>query len=156
MCDIVWVSPQEHWSESESFHFFLQARSDLVRCGNGSGETTVVEGEQSPVIGLRGRPRDVQDRQWLAVTVSDDQVESVAVTVCRCMDSLQQVKRCQSLASEVMTLRRYTNLYIIIIIIITSSSAIAQEFVLQGWSVSAKSERQYSAYNIGLSSTIVI
>ena len=25
MCDIVWVSPQEHWSESESFHFFLQA-----------------------------------------------------------------------------------------------------------------------------------
>jgi len=25
MCDIVWVSPQEHWSESVSFHFFLQA-----------------------------------------------------------------------------------------------------------------------------------
>jgi len=25
MCDIVWVSPQEHWSESESFHLFLQA-----------------------------------------------------------------------------------------------------------------------------------
>jgi len=25
MCDIVWASPQEHWSESESFHFFLQA-----------------------------------------------------------------------------------------------------------------------------------
>ena len=25
MCDIVWVSPEEHWSESESFHFFLQA-----------------------------------------------------------------------------------------------------------------------------------
>jgi len=24
MCDIVWISPQEHWSESESFHFFLQ------------------------------------------------------------------------------------------------------------------------------------
>ena len=28
-------------------------RSDLVRRGNGSGETTVVEGEQSPVVGLR-------------------------------------------------------------------------------------------------------
>ena len=25
MCDIVWGSPQEHGSESESFHFFLQA-----------------------------------------------------------------------------------------------------------------------------------
>ena len=25
MCDVVWVSLQEHWSESESFHFFLQA-----------------------------------------------------------------------------------------------------------------------------------
>ena len=24
MCDIVWVSTQEHWSESESFRFFLQ------------------------------------------------------------------------------------------------------------------------------------
>jgi len=32
-------------------------RSDLVRCGNGSGETTVVDGEQSPVVGLCGRPR---------------------------------------------------------------------------------------------------
>jgi len=25
MCDIVWVSPQEHWLESENFHFILQA-----------------------------------------------------------------------------------------------------------------------------------
>ena len=30
MCDIVWVSPQEHWSESESFHFFLQARLSVT------------------------------------------------------------------------------------------------------------------------------
>jgi len=32
-------------------------RSDLVRCGSGSGETTVVEGEQNPAVGLCGRPR---------------------------------------------------------------------------------------------------
>ena len=25
MCDIIWVSPQEHWSESESLYFFLGA-----------------------------------------------------------------------------------------------------------------------------------
>lgn len=31
--------------------------SDLVRCGGGSGETTVVEGEQNPAVGLWGRPR---------------------------------------------------------------------------------------------------
>jgi len=34
-------------------------RSDLVRYGNGSGETIVVEEEQSPVVGLWGRPRGV-------------------------------------------------------------------------------------------------
>jgi len=34
-------------------------RSDLVRCRNGSGETIVVEEEQSPVVGLWGRPRGV-------------------------------------------------------------------------------------------------
>ena len=55
MCDVVWVSPQEHWSESESFRH----RSDLVRCGNSSGETIVVEEEQSPVVGLWCRPRGV-------------------------------------------------------------------------------------------------
>jgi len=33
--------------------------SDLVRCGNGPGETIVVEEEQSPVVGLWGRPRGV-------------------------------------------------------------------------------------------------
>jgi len=32
-------------------------RSDLVRCGSGSGETNVVEGEQNPAVGLWGRPR---------------------------------------------------------------------------------------------------
>ena len=34
-------------------------RSDLVRCGNGSGETTVVKEKQSLVVGLWGRPRGV-------------------------------------------------------------------------------------------------
>jgi len=32
-------------------------RSDLVRCRNSSGETIVVEEEQSPVVGLWGRPQ---------------------------------------------------------------------------------------------------
>ena len=32
-------------------------RSDLVRYRSGSGETTVVEGEQNPAVGLWGRPR---------------------------------------------------------------------------------------------------
>ena len=56
MCVIDWVSLQEHWSESESFHFFFQALQWPCRCENGPGETTVVEGEQSPVVGLWGRP----------------------------------------------------------------------------------------------------
>jgi len=34
-------------------------RSDLVQCGNGSGETIVVEEEQSPVVGLWGHPQGV-------------------------------------------------------------------------------------------------
>jgi len=55
MCDIAWVSPQEHWSMS--FHLSYKHRSDLVRCGSGSGETTVVEGQQNPAVGLWGRPQ---------------------------------------------------------------------------------------------------
>jgi len=32
-------------------------RSELVQCGSGSGETTVVKGEQNPAVGLWGCPR---------------------------------------------------------------------------------------------------
>ena len=55
MCDIVWVSPQEHWVSISSYRH----RSDLVWSGNGSVETIVIEEEQSPVVGLWGRPRGV-------------------------------------------------------------------------------------------------
>ena len=38
---------------------YYRHRSDLVWCGNGSGETIVVEEEQSPVVGLCSDDDDV-------------------------------------------------------------------------------------------------
>jgi len=42
MWDIVWVSPQEHRSVSVDTMSFYRHCNALDRCGNGSGETTVV------------------------------------------------------------------------------------------------------------------
>ena len=42
MCDIVWVSPQEHRDRSLKVSISSYRHpSDLVRCGNGSGETSL-------------------------------------------------------------------------------------------------------------------
>ena len=46
--------------------------SDLVRCGNSSGETIVVEEEQSLVVGLWGRPRGVHCLHCIASSLAVD------------------------------------------------------------------------------------
>ena len=49
MCDIVRVSTRDTDQSLKVSISSYRHRSDLVQCGNGSGETTVVEEEQSPV-----------------------------------------------------------------------------------------------------------
>jgi len=59
MCDIVWSHRRNTDRSLKVSISSYRHRSDLVRWANGSGETTVVEEEQGPVVGLWGRPQGV-------------------------------------------------------------------------------------------------
>ena len=81
MCDIVWVSPQEHWLESESFHFFLQALQWTCPMRKRFRRDHCCRGRAKPgcrIVGSSTRCALITDHwpvlQWLGITTANYRV----------------------------------------------------------------------------------